>query len=187
MHFQCFQLIFLIFNKHEQTSWFQTMEFIESIHATLIRALVGPNIHDIFFTIVCSIFDWLCFLFVNIWDDFTPVIVLTLFFILALSSLSRYALHHSIFKIPRISMSLYTMPLFDVMLDCLKRLIIWFALIKTNVVCYISILTLMFYDSAWEAIQVHTPNLLYDYDWFFLFGMLFLKSLNLPRYLWSTN
>ena len=148
---------------------------------------MGPNIHDIFFTIGCLIFDWLYFLFVNTWDDFIPIIALTLFFILALSSLSRYALHHSIFKIPRISMSLYTMPLFDVMLDCLKRLIIWFALIKTNVVCYISILTLMFYDSAWEAVQVHTLNLLYDYDWFFLFDMLFLKSPSLPRYLWSTN
>ena len=149
---------------------------------------MGPNIHDIFFTIGYLIFDWLYFLFVNTWDDFTPIMELTLFLILAFSSLSRYALHQPIFKIPWISMSLCTMPLFDIMLDCLNiRLIVWFALIKTNVVCYISILTLMFYDSVWEAVQVHTLNLLYDYDWFFLFGMLFLKSLNLPRYLWSTN
>ena len=59
-----FQLIFLIFHKHEWTSWFQIMEFIELTHAKLIRALVGADIHDILFNIACLIFDWLCFLFV---------------------------------------------------------------------------------------------------------------------------
>ena len=56
-------MVFSIFNKHEQTSWFQTREFIESIHAKLIRALGGFNIYDIFLNIVCLIFDLLCFLF----------------------------------------------------------------------------------------------------------------------------
>ena len=68
MHFHCFLwflTIFLIFHKHGQNSWFQTMEFIESTHAKLIRALGGPDIHDIFFNIACLIFDWLCLLFVE--------------------------------------------------------------------------------------------------------------------------
>ena len=33
----------------------------------------------------------------------------------------------------------------------------------------------MFYDSAWEAVQVHTLTLLSDHDWTFLFGMLFYE------------
>lgn len=33
-------LIFLISHKHEQTSWFQTMEFIESTHAKSIKEIV---------------------------------------------------------------------------------------------------------------------------------------------------
>ena len=41
--------------------------------------------------IACLIFDWLHFL-MNTWNDFTPIIELTMFLILALSSLSRYTL-----------------------------------------------------------------------------------------------
>ena len=55
MHFSLFSFIFnyfhgfLDFNKHEQNSWFQIMEFVESIHAELIRTLVGGSyILDIF-------------------------------------------------------------------------------------------------------------------------------------------
>ena len=48
-------LIFSILNKHEQTSWFQTMEFKESTHAKLIRALVGVR-HSRYFPKYC-LFD----------------------------------------------------------------------------------------------------------------------------------
>ena len=158
---------------HDSKQWNSLNQFMQK----QLGLWWGPNIHDIFLKIVCSIFNWLCLILVNTWDDFTLVIELTLSLILALSLLSRYAFHHPIFKIPRISMSLCTMPLFDVMLDGFNiRLIVWFSLIKTNVVCYIFILTLMFDDSAWEAVQVHTLTLLYDHDSTFLLGILILKS-----------
>ena len=45
MCFHHFQLIFMVFldffNKHEQNSWFQVMEFTEPIHVKAIRALMG--------------------------------------------------------------------------------------------------------------------------------------------------
>ena len=50
------------FNKHEQTSWFQTMEFIESIHAKLIRALEGGR-HSWYSLWYCLLDIWLIFLF----------------------------------------------------------------------------------------------------------------------------
>ena len=66
-----------------------------------------------------------------------------MFLILALNSLLRYALYHPIFKIPQISMSLCTMLLFDVILDCLNiRLIIWSFLIEEHIVYYIFKLTI---------------------------------------------
>ena len=138
------------------------MEFTEPIHAKVIRALVGPNIHDIFLNIVCLIFYWSCFLFVDTWDCFTLVIELTLFRIFALSLLSKYALHLLIFEISWISMSLCTMPL----LDCLNiRWIIWLSLIKKmHIVYHISTLTLMFYDSSSETVQVHILIFLSDCD-----------------------
>ena len=138
----------------------------------------------IFSSIIAGLIsNWLRFL-MNTWNDFTPIVKLTMFLILALSSLSRYTFYHPIFKIPQISISLCIMPLFDVMLDCLGiRWIVWLSLIKMHIVYYISILTLMFYDSAWEAVQVHTLTLLYDHDLTFWLSMLILKSPSLPRYL----
>ena len=104
-------MVFSIFNKHEQASnklhdskqWNSLNQFIQK----QLRLQWGPNIHDIFFNIFCLIFNWLCFLFMNTWDYFTHAIELILFPILALSSLSRYALHHPIFKIPRIHFFVY--------------------------------------------------------------------------------
>ena len=71
-----FQLIFLIFNKHEYTSWFQTMEFMESTHAKLIRALVGA--WHLWYSLQYCLLDmlifysswwytWICFVF-YCWD-----------------------------------------------------------------------------------------------------------------------
>ena len=64
MCFHYFLLIFMIFsfffNKHEQTSWFQTMDFIKSTHAKLIRALVGAR-HSWHFLRYCLLDIWLIF------------------------------------------------------------------------------------------------------------------------------
>ena len=128
---------------------------IHRINSCKINQSFGGGPTSMIFSSIffCLIFNRLCFLFVNTWDYFTPVIKLTLFPILALNSLSWYTLHYPIFKIPRISMSLCTMPLFDVMLACLDiHLIFWSSLIKMHIVSYISILTLIFYDNTWETI-----------------------------------
>ena len=74
-----FQLIFLIFNKHEYTSWFQTMEFMESTHAKLIRALVGAR--HLWYSLQYCLLDmlifyspwwrtWIRFIF---WDTLVPI------------------------------------------------------------------------------------------------------------------
>ena len=71
--FSAIFLIFLHFFKHEQNSWFQIMEFIESTHAKLIRALKGgPTFMifpQIFFVrlivlhfVVCMRLFWICYL-----------------------------------------------------------------------------------------------------------------------------
>ena len=76
--FQPIFLIFLSFLKHEQTSWFQTMEFIESIRAKVIWTLVGgptfliSSLILILKMIVWYLIDfdsswryaWICFIFV---------------------------------------------------------------------------------------------------------------------------
>ena len=75
-------LIFSILNKHEQTSWFQTMEFIESTHAKSIRALEGgPDIHDILFNIVCLISSWFLIPLddIHLWICFIFIVELPLF------------------------------------------------------------------------------------------------------------
>ena len=68
-------------------------------------------------------------------------------------------LSHLFFRTLWTYMSLMTISIFDVILECLDICLI--CLNKTNVVCYISILTFMFYDSAWRAAQVRTLTLLY--------------------------
>ena len=79
-------------------------------------------------------------------------------------------------------MSLCTMPLFDVQLDCLDiYLIIWSSLIKMHIVYYISILTLIFYDSTQETVQVYTLTLFYDHDLTFWLGTIILKSLQFTQ------
>ena len=158
------------------------MEFIEPIHAKGIKALVEPDIHDIFLNIVCLIFYWSCFLFVYTWDCFTPVIELTLFLILALSLLSRYALHLLIFKFSRISMSLCTMSLLDVMLDCLDiYLIVWSSLIKMHVVCHFFKPT---FDAFWWRLRncsgTHPNSPLLWFD--LVCHAIFWNHLSLPRY-----
>ena len=104
MHFHYFILfstifmVLLIFNKHEQTSWFQIMEFIESTHAKIIWALVGAR-HPWYF-LQYSLFDILLIVLppYATWNYFTSIIELTLFPILAFNSLSRYAFYHHILK-----------------------------------------------------------------------------------------
>ena len=122
----------------------------------------------------CSIFDWLCFLFVNTWDYFILVIELTLFSIEAFSLLPRHALSlsHSLSKILWTCMLLKIISMFDIILGCLDVCLT--CLDKMHVVYYISILTLMSYDGAWKAVQVCILTLLYC-D-LILFGTLFFKS-----------
>ena len=57
------------------------MKFIESIHARLIRALEGPDIHDILFDIVCLISDWFFIPLddIHLWICFIFIVELPLF------------------------------------------------------------------------------------------------------------
>ena len=179
-------MVFSIFNKYEQTSnklhdskqWNSLNQFMQK----QLRLRWGPNIHDIFFNIFCLIFNWLCFLFMNTWDYFTHAIELILFPILALSSLSKYALHHPIFKIPRISISLCTMPLLGVLLDCLDiHLIVWSSLIKMHVMCHIFKLT---FDAFWWRLRsssgTHPSSSLLRFD--LVWHVIFWNHVSLPRY-----
>ena len=88
-----------------------------------------------------------------------------------LCMLSRYALYHLLFRIPWTCMLLWALFMLDMILKCLDVCLI--CLDETHVVCYISILNLMFYDSAWELIQVRTLTLFYC-D-LILFDMLFFE------------
>ena len=149
-------------------------------------------------------FTWNCYYFWSHLIHLSLILALALFirhnkdviwYILALTTLtffeesyklcmlSRHALYHLIFKIPWTCMLLWALFMLDMILKCLDVCLI--CLDKTNV-CYISILTLMFYDSAWETVQVCTLALLYC-D-LILFGRLFfLNRLSLPRYPQSIN
>ena len=70
------------------------MELIEPIHAKVIRALVGAQ-HPWYFLHYCLFNIWLIVLPPwGTWDYFISIIELTLFPILVLNSLSRYALYH---------------------------------------------------------------------------------------------
>ena len=88
-----------------------------------------------------------------------------------LCMISRYALYHLFFGIPWTCMLLWVLFILDMILRCLDVCLI--CLDKTHVMFYISILTLMFYDSAWETVQVHTLILIYC-D-LILFGRLFFE------------
>ena len=57
--FSIYLIILLIFNKKEQASWFQTMEFTEPIHAKAIRVFVGAQHPGYFSSIffVCYLID----------------------------------------------------------------------------------------------------------------------------------
>ena len=126
--------------------------------------------------IVRYLADFNCSLW-YVWELFILVIELTLFSIEAFSLLPRYALSlsHSLSKILRTCMLLKIISMFDVILGCLDVCLI--CLDKTNVVCYIFIPTLMFYDNSWEAVQVHTLTLFFFYhDLIFWLGMIILKS-----------
>ena len=136
----------------------------------------GPDIHDILINIVCLIFDWLCFLFVvceiishlllsklvsykGALTYYPGTLLLTFFFVVFFRTLWT-------------CMPLMTISIFDVILGCLDVCLT--CLDKIHVVCYISILTLIFCDSAWEAVRVRTLTLLYC-D-LILFSMQFFRN-----------
>ena len=126
------------------------------------------------YSLQCCLLDiWLVvFPLCGTWDYFAPVIKQPCFPILTLNLLSRYTPPHLLSRVLWTCMLLIS--ILDVILGCLDVRLI--CLDKTNVVCYISILTLIFYDSVWEAVQVHNLTLFYDHDWTFWLGMLILKS-----------
>ena len=144
MHFHCFIwfltifMIFLIFNKHEQTSWFQTMEFMESTHAKLIRALVRAR-HSWYLLQFCLLemlifyssrwYTWICFVF---------IVENTLVSHRGVLACHPGTLSSHIFFLRTLwtCMLLMTISIFDVILECLD---IWLiCLNKTNVVWCIS-------------------------------------------------
>ena len=140
------------------------MEFIESTHAKSTWTLVGgPTFSNIFTNIDfkddCLVFNWFWFLLEK---------CLNLFYICywanlashkgATSLLSRYSSSHFL-RIPWTHVLLMTISIHDVIFGCLDICLI--CLNKTHVVCYTSILTLMFYDSAWRAVQVRTLTLFF--------------------------
>ena len=154
------------------------MEFIESTHAKSTWTLVGgPTFLISSLILILKMIIWFLIEFDSSWRYawicFIFIVEPTLLPNKVLKLLSRYALHHPIFKIPWISMSSCTMSMLDACLTCLD---------KMHVECYTSILTLMFCDSAREAVQVRILTFLYC-D-LILFGMLFyLESPSLLRYL----
>ena len=86
---------------------------------------------------------------------------------------------HLFFRTLWTCMPLMIISIFDVILGCLDICLI--CLNKTNVVCYISTLTFMFCDGAWEVVQVRTLTL--SYNQIFLLNMLFyLESPSLLMY-----
>ena len=192
MHFHNFLwlssifLIFSILNKHEQTSWFQTMEFIESTHAKSIRALEGgPDIHDILFNIVCLISSWFLIPLddIHLWICFIFIVELPLFPMEVLMPANQVRS----FCPP--TLKFHECVYYHESCPCLMPylialMLVWLSPMK-HMLWSISILTFMFHDSAWEVVQVRTLTLSYDQT--FLFDMLFfLKSPSLPRYPWST-
>ena len=72
-------LDFLDFLKHEQTSWFQIMEFIESTYAKLIRALVGAR--NSWYSLQYCLLDMLIFYSHgwHIWIRFIFIVEISLF------------------------------------------------------------------------------------------------------------
>ena len=141
----------------------------------------GPDIHDILFDIVCLISSWF---FIPLDDIYEFVLYLLLSYPCfpwrCWCPLTRYALFappNS--KIPWMCMLSWAMSMFDAILDCLDACLIISN--RMHIVCHISILTFMFHDSAWEAIQVRT--LILSNDQTFLFGKLFFwNHLSLSRY-----
>ena len=123
-----FQLIFLIFNKHEQTSWFQTMEFIESTHAKLIRALVGAQ-HSWYPLPYCLLDIWLIF--------YSPWWYTWIFFVfiveISLLPIEMWMLANQVrpfypitLKFLWIGMFSWDMTMFDAIIDCLDACLIVF-------------------------------------------------------------
>ena len=134
----------------------------------------GSDILDIFSDIDskddCLIFDWFWFLLVICLNFFIFIVELTLLPIEALNFLSRYALHHLIFKIPRISMSSCTMSMFDVILDCFDTCLTifdemhaeWYNF-QTNLWCLLMALK----NSS--SMHPNSPLLWFDFVWHAMF------------------
>ena len=124
------------------------MEFMESTHAKLIRALVGAQ-HSWYSLRYCLLDIWLIFYssWWYTWICFVFIVEPTLLPIKAHYLPSRYALRHLIFKIPRISMFLRTMSMFDVILVCIDTCLIifdemhaeWYTF-QTNLWCLLMVL-----------------------------------------------
>ena len=133
------------------------MEFMESTHAKLIRALMGGPTFMIPSSILFAWYvDFLFFLMIymnlfriHCWDALDSHRGVLACYPGTLSS-------HLFFRTPWTCMPLMTISIFDVILGYLDICLI--CLNKTNVMCYNSTLTFMFYDSAWEVVQVRIFN-----------------------------
>ena len=146
----------------------------------------GPDIHDILFDIVCLIFGWF---FIPLDDIYEFVLYLLLSYPCfpwrCWCPLTRYALPppppNS--KITWMCMLSWAISMFDAILDCPDACLIIFD--RMHIVCHISLLTFMFHDSAWEAVQVRTLTLFYDKT--FLLDILFFFKKKTLAYLVILN
>ena len=141
------------------------MEFIVSTHAKSTWTLVGgPTFLISSLILILEMIVWYLIAFL-----FLLEICLNLFYICFWANLASHKRvlacypctlsSHLSFRTLWTCMQLMTISIFDVILGWLD--ICLTCLNKKNVVCYISTLAFMFYDSAWRAVQVCTLTLLY--------------------------
>ena len=137
----------------------------------------GSDILDIFSNIDPN--EWIVWYLASfshslwyIWEVFIPVIELTLF------SIDVWMLANQVrsFYPPTLKFyecACYYEPCPRLMTYLIALMFVWSSLTKMHVMCHMFKLTFMFYDSAWEVVQVCTLTLFYGN--LILFGMLFFK------------
>ena len=130
MRFHHFQLIFMVFldffNKHEQNSWFQVMEFTELIHAKVIRALVRAR-HSWYSHQYCLLDIWLIVLLLCGIEIYSHLLLSKLVShrgVLACYLGTLFRPSNS--KILWMCMLSWVMSMFDAIIDCLDACLIIF-------------------------------------------------------------
>ena len=130
MRFHHFQLIFMVFldffNKHEQNSWFQVMEFTELIHAKVIRALVRAR-HSWYSHQYCLLDIWLIVLLLCGIEIYSHLLLSKLVShrgVLACYLGTLFRPSNS--KILWMCMLSWAISMFDVIIDCLDACLIIF-------------------------------------------------------------